>query len=294
MKKKILIMLIAFIILAISLVNATVTISSPIGGIDTRNRTITLIASTDTLGASLLYNVNDERFRLLCSNCGLNNHTRRISLKNGGNTISVREGSESDSLKEINVNVDPRAPIINKILPENKKYSNGSFQVYFKEDNFDNASLFYRLPTDSVFTKKPIDKNTECSNSTINVWNCTTLSNFNDGDSVLFAFSVSDKIGTTLSNTFTTIIDETDPILDIISPESSEEVGRHFLLQVGVSEKVSISYDIDHNGRFRRLCSNCNFVESTLSLTKGEHAITVNVVDNAGNEDEETITVTAI
>lgn len=278
------------ILLVIGFVNATVTISSPVNGTNTRDRTVTLIVSTNEPGVSLLYSVNNGRFRLFCSDCGIDiDNSRSVSLKNGVNTIKIKEGI--DSLKEVEINVDPRAPVINNILPENKKYSNGVFQVYFREDNFDKASLFYRLPTDPDFTETIAG----CSNTIIDMWNCTASpSLLIDGDNVLFAFGISDKIGTTFSNTFTTIIDKTDPDVSIISPEDGAEVGRRFLLQIGTNEKTTISYDIDYNGRFKKLCSNCNYVESTVSLKKGEHTIIVNAIDNAGNLGTDSIDVEVI
>jgi hypothetical protein len=72
----------------------------------------------------------------------------------------------------------------------------------------------------------------------------------------------------------------------IYSPETGISPSRSINLNVGVTEIVkTLEYSLD-DGRFTRLCSNCDIYNRKKTFRNGDHKIVVRATDYAGNKNE--------
>lgn len=227
------------------------------------------------------YEDNRPREKTLCRNC--ENYERTLSSLEGFNNITFKaiENGVVVSQKNIWFSIDSRKPQISKTEPK-KGFANGNFKAEIKEDSLESVKLHYG--TDM----KEINIEEECSELSGKIV-CETevdLSEY-DGQEIEYSFSVEDIAGS---------IDESRPIkvkVDITSPvvNSFDYIldGRNvnFVFQVTEINFDEINYIDWKDSRPReiRLCSRLRngICEARKTFKTGQHNLTINILDKAGN-----------
>lgn len=232
------------------------------------------------------YNDRNPRWKRLCNDCdGYGNNRLKLNILNEGeNEMSFRA---VDNNEEVVVNVslfiDGKKPKISKILPSKNSVTNGSgFYVKFIEDNVEKVSVSFN-PTQNLNLSA-------CSfgNNFIECFINLNLNSF-DGQQINYIFNVSDPINSVVSKEIEVLVDTTSPILVVNDPQNISYNGK-IPFNISVSENIILEYyDEFSDGRWKRLCSNCNKYGFDKIIKKnfesGEHNLSIRAVDKAGNGD---------
>lgn len=237
------------------------------------------------------------RWKRLCKNCDEYGFERKRtkSFKEGEHEIVVRciPYYDESETHEIEFFVDSKDPRISKTEPRRNKFTNGTFYVKFKEENPVNLSITFN-PT------IPLDLN-NCSDDG-RYKECyidLNLTDF-DGEEITYNFTITDIAGNSDSKTVKGIIvDTTLPVLNNDNEEPCQP--DSFWCQGGGRNNKYIYFDFDiteknfdeinyidwndKNPRERRLCSRLRYgvCEKRKTFRKGDHNLTITILDEAGN-----------
>jgi hypothetical protein len=266
--------------------NPTVTIDLPDSGVTYPDRRVNLdIGVTETV-EKLEYSLDGVRFSRLCNDC--KGYEGKKSFSDGTKTMIVKATDYAGNPGQSSVTfiVDTKPPKIMKQSPSNKKYTNGTFVVYYTEKNLKDVTLYYKGILEGVVESdyKPVPASCEAGiNKECKVY--VDLKDYN-GRIIFYYFIVSDQVSQTQSKTYTETVDTTKPTVTIISPESKTYNSRRILLNVlasdSVSKKVDLSYS-DNGDRFRSLCNECSSYNALRTFSSGHHELLVKAIDKAGN-----------
>jgi len=195
--------------------------------------------------------------------------------------VKATLGSETDS-KTVSFFVDSKEPRIRDILPEDGEIIPGSnFYIKYTEDNLESVKLYWKEDSEVDYNEEPL---VECVSGTNEECDIDVPLGGHDGDKIDFYFELKDPANTVESEVRTITIDDTDPVVTIVSPVHEKIYAeRRVELTVGVDEPVeTLEYSLD-DGRFRRLCSDCDEYDRRKSFRDGEHTLIVRGTDYAGN-----------
>ena len=119
-------------------------------------------------------------------------------------------------------------------------------------------------------------------------WDTST---YTDG-SYTITLVVYDKAGNTNSDSISVIVDNTEPTLSIISPESGTFVGGSVTLRFYIFDTnlLSVTYAVN-GGAPVDITGEASFTTDTTTLTDDTHEITITATDKAGNSVTETLTL---
>jgi hypothetical protein len=266
--------------------NPTVTIDLPDSGATYPERRVNLdIGVTETV-EKLEYSLDGVRFSRLCKDCS--GYEGKKSFSDGTNTMIVKatDYAGNPGQSPVTFIVDTKPPRIMKQSPSNKKYTNGTFVIYYTEENLKDVTLYYKGILEGVAESdyKPVPASCDAGiNKECKVY--VDLTDYN-GRIIFYYFVVSDQVSETQSKTYTETVDTTKPTVTIISPESKTYNSRRILLNVlasdSVSKKVDLSYS-DNGDRFRSLCNECSSYNALRTFSSGHHELLVKAIDKAGN-----------
>lgn len=255
------------------------TIKSPTTGKTYGNKKVLVDVETNQI-VKYLYEENQGKFRLLCSDC--NDYEREYTFKDGNNELRFRAVNYHDEIAEKTVNfvIDSKPPKIRGTYPRNGGYATGmtTFTVQYDEDNLKGVVLYYG---NNSFIEKPLTgcpsgRGQSCS---IDV----DLSLFNG--EIQYYFSVEDFANKESSRISRLTVDSSVPI---VNAEAQVEGYRRVNLDVNVSEKVySLEYS-DNGMKYITLCKNCNYYSRSLYFSLGHHEVTIKATDIAGNQGFDT------
>jgi len=249
---------------------------------DTRRVRIT---ATTNEKVTMEYSDNGRKFKRLCRNCGPYNRTK--TFKDGTHTLLIKATDKAGNvaITVLNFEVDSKKPSISRIEPRNKAYTNGSFSIRYTEENVKGVSLFYSASpeNEAIIFGCPSGRYVYC-------YADVDLSAY-DGQQIQYYFVVRDNFNTIASKTYTVNVDTTIPILDLISPLDGTDQNRRVRLTAEMSEKVMLEYS-DNEGRFKKLCSRCDFYNRTRYFRTGSHELVVRASDKAGNVAEQSVSFT--
>jgi hypothetical protein len=224
------------------------------------------------------------RFRRLCRGC--DSYSRDKSFKDGWHNLTFR--ATLNPIVEANVSffVDSKDPLIRGTSPT-RGFIDSKIDVEFQELNPDKLLLTYGNESDLVIIEINIsedcvlDRNYECTTS-------LNLSYFNGGE-IFYWFNLTDVAGNY------DISRERDVTVDTIAPEINSfnltVLGRKAefvfnITELNFEEVNYIDYE-DRRPRERRLCNRLKegICEKTKTFRSGDHNLTINVLDEAGNFD---------
>ena len=252
----------------------------------------------------ITYVDNEEerpREKNLCSRDCLgygNDRIKTITFNDGFHNLTIRaiKNNTIVDTKNIKFLVDSEDPRISKTEPR-RGFASGIFNVEFTEDNPTQLILFYG---NSILTHS-INIEDECTLDRTR-YKCETEVDLNDfdGQEIQYWFNLTDIVGNSVTNRPVTRIkvDTTSPVLN--NPDSFWEQGegryyKYIYFNFNVTEQNfdEINYiDLsDSRQRETRLCSRLRdgICEVKKSFRTGEHNLTINILDDAGNSIIESI-----
>lgn len=238
------------------------------------------------------YNSRNPRWRTLCRSCeeyGLT-RSRAKSFDEGENIVGFRAIDSNEIIleeKNISFFVDSKEPRIVREEPR-AKFANGRFSLEIIEDNLEDIFLNYGNE-ESGFLSFELNTS-KCSFVSRNKQECFTevnLSEFNL-EEISFWFNASDIVGgSDVGREREIKVDVSKPVVNSFENESN---GRRIKFIFNISEenfdKVEYIDYSENRPRWRTLCSRLdreNICERSKYFRSGEHNISINVFDEAGN-----------
>jgi len=249
------------------------------------NNRVLINVSVNNTAKYIYYALNTNRFRKACQNC--DSYEKEVKAKEGLNELRVRVenygGKHFD--ETVTFVVDSKKPRIRRIYPKDGEYIKGStFRIQYTEDNLQSIGLFYGTNPLIEYDKDdcPSGKNKEC---VIEI----DLSSFNN-QKIRYYFVIRDAVHSSISTVNEIYVDSTSPSVVIHSPSNRVYDSRKVVIDVKISEKVELLEYSDNEGRYRKLCKNCDSYSKTFSFRDGIHQLTFRATDYAGNEGYKTVT----
>ncbi len=271
----------------------TLTINSPINN-EVYNKKMVLFNITSDEKATIYWKDNNDpkgTWKRLIANA--NSFSRGVGMKEGLNNISIKgtDLNDNSAVTDLSFYVDSKNPIIRSVSPM-KGFTDGNFNIEFKEDNPASLDLHYGNNA-TGFLVSGVDLNNSC---TLNkdVHSCNThldLSAFN-GQSINYWFSLKDIANNEVHNRNILLsVDTTPPVLN--NPTSFwlmdilHHNKIHFNMNITESNFDSVNYidRKDTRPKWKVLCpklkNNGCIIDKT--FTKGDHQLDVMISDKAGN-----------
>lgn len=254
---------------------------SPVARIYNYQSILFNITSTINL-TKLVYSDNGNRESILCTNCY--DYAKFKTLTEGNHTLFFRGSTvtENNITNQVNLFVDSKSPVISTIKPQSNRYTNGSnFYIRYTEDNLQDLILFYGSEQVSMSDCES-GKNKNCI---LNV----DLGDYNNQNTV-YRFKLIDIAGNIKESRNTTVkVDTISPKITFFNYSIS--VGYvTFNMSIDELNFYKISYN-DNNGRDRTLCSSLKngYCTKKLYFSRGNHTISIKVLDDAGNSVQERV-----
>ena len=273
------------------------------------DRRIQFNLTTNEIVDKITYIDNSDsrpREKSLCTrNCnGYGNDRAKLqSFSDGYHNLTffaIKDGEIVD-VENTDFLIDSIKPRISKIEPRRNSFINGSgFYIKYTEDNVQNIVLKF----------SPVCHGSGCGvRAPVNLSNCPSGRNVEcsvdvnplgfDGENLEYWFEITDIIGNKeISKPILVKVDTTSPVLN--NPESFWEQGEgryeryiYFTFNVTELNFDEINYiDLSESRpRETRICSRLRdgICEVKKSFRTGEHNLTINILDDAGNSIEESI-----
>lgn len=265
---------------------ASLTVNSPVEGIYNYKKTPINISLSDNVDILEYIDYSDKvpKFRTLCRNCdeyGLLN-LRTKNLGEGGHILGFRATDFLGQTNEINVSlfIDSVSPKISKTLSEKNGVTNGSdFYIKYTEENVAEVLLLGNTTLNLTEGCNLSGKNQECFFD-------IDLDAF-DGETINYQFNITDIAGNKGSSKLTSVlVDTTAPVLNLFDYSIENRV-VNFKFNVSEINFKEINYvDLNEaNPRLVKICTNLKngICEKKRAFSKGEHNLTINIIDKAGN-----------
>jgi len=224
------------------------------------------------------------RWRRLCRICDEYGFARKKikSLLEGFNNLSFRTIDIFGNIEETNVSkfIDSKKPRISRIKPRRNSVINGSlFEIKYTEDNLDSIKLIFN--PEITLINCTSGRNQICGTS-------VDLTAF-DNTMINYHFLVSDGINEVKSRMTKVLVDTTSPVINDFNITINK---RRVTFFMDITEKNfrKVEY-IDWDSRRPRLRSLCSRLRNdvcgrTRGFRRGDHNVTLRVLDDAGNTAE--------
>ena len=260
------------------------------------------LTTENEVGEILYINHNDKNpiERRLCRNCHEYGETSKKikTLNEGQNNITfiAKNGFENIEEKNISLFIDSKNPKIIKVEPR-IGFTSGEFLVEFIEDNPQELILYYG--NDSLLINKTLDIENECILEKTKQ-KCQTQINLSDFDEqeIIYWFELKDILGSIdFSKERKLKVDTTNPFINSWNYSINQ---RKVEFTFNITEKnfdyISYTDLSDLNPRERKLCSRLknNVCEVKRDFVIGNHNLTINILDEAGNFEEVFVDFTII
>lgn len=307
--KKILILILGILLFGSVLVlalevmqNVTVTVLpgaidvfSPVQDALYTNRMVPINLSMSAEVSYFKYTDNGGSLITLCRNCNEYGFSKlkRKPFDDGFHNLTIMAIFEAGSVYEYrNFIVDTKEPRITKTEPT-KGFATGEFSVEFQEKN--PTSLFFNYGNDAVGLRNEQVNLEDCYSPKRNKMRCDIEINLTDFDlqEIKYWFNITDILGNyDESKPRALNVDVSNPIINEFNYTIN---GRYitFFLNIIEPNFGKINY-IDWNEstpRWRLLCSKLKngICEKRKSFKLGEHNVSIEVLDEAGNSISERI-----
>jgi len=266
-----------------------ITLDSPVEGEVYDSRSVLFNITLDEIGDADYYdNINGRgQWKRLFRD--KSSYSRSLSMDEGFNSITIkaRDGVGNKANITVTFYVDSVEPKIRKTLPE-EGYVSTIFAVEYDEENLQSVVLHYDQGEGWV------DVELENCESGIRQTCSSEDIDLEDG-AVEYYFTISDFATSVDSDVISLIVDTTDPIITINDPQSTPYNTKKIPLDIDLSEDVELLEYLDAadpNGRWRKLCKNCEEYDKTKSFKEGYHDLILRATDYAGNDAEEMVSFT--
>jgi len=267
-----------------------ISINSPVNELY-ENRNVPINVTLDKEADYIKYiNYDDKKpgWKILCKDCKDygKTSTKTKRFLEGENNLSFmaidsfgREFSEN-----VSIFIDSIAPKIKEVEPKTG-YIDSNFNINIIEDNPTNMSIFYGNGTINMGSDVNLS---ECTNVK-SVKYCNgfiDLSEFN-GQEIEYYVNLTDIMNRTVKSKINKVM--VDTVNPVINSVDFTNIGRRVELRINVSELnlEEVNYiDLeDRTPKERRLCTKLtnNMCVKVLSFRPGVHNLTINAVDQAGN-----------
>jgi hypothetical protein len=275
-------------------------INSPVNNGVFSSKSVLLNLSMNEMGSIFSYdNLNGRgKWSRICSDCS--NYNKPRSFNEGFNDITFRavDAKGNEAFFNVSFFVDSKKPQIHKTLPESG-FANGDFEIQYTEDNVKSIKLVYG---NSLSGFK--DKTSNQCVSGKKQWCAFDVDlSVYEGEVIEYHFIVEDISGNLKeSKKINLEVDNTLPVLNNPGAFSTQGVGinsKYIYFFFNVTEKnfggIYYSYT-DQRGKEidKSLCKALKngICSKRESFGRGDHTITVNILDNAGNMISEPVSFT--
>ena len=289
----VMLVLLASIVLAVSVeqgftgnpLPGNITIFSPVHDriYDSRQVLVSLSMSSEVKAFKLSKNGGD-RFTTLCRNC--DSYSRKKPFSEGFNEVVIRAEFDGGSVDErLNITIDSKDPRILRTKPT-KGFASGIFNVDFREDNPEELVIFYG----NSIRNKTLDIENDCDMGRRG-YECETEVNLTDfdGGEIEYWFELTDIVGNKDESRARKLdVDVSPPVVNKFTYKEDFRGRIEFFFNITETNFDEINY-IDWNEnkpKERKLCSRLKdgICEKTKRFRDGDHNLTINILDDAGNK----------
>jgi len=262
------------------------TILNPVEGLIYNERAISLVLDVDEKSdIYYLDNINGRGvWKQVCRGCF--SYSSKRSFNEGFNnlTFRARDTSNNEAYQDITFTIDSKKPKIKTTEPK-KGFTSGDFYIKFDEKN--PSSLILNYGTPSNMKQYPVNINSQCINN--KYYEC----NFNipltefDGQQISYFFELKDIADSMVTSKPVSLdVDFSPPVINSIDYTVN---GKYLYITLDITEpyldKVTYLDTLDNKPKVKTLCTklNNNLCEKKISFKDGQHDLTINVIDEAGN-----------
>ena len=265
-------------------------VNSPVNGLY-GNRNVPINVTLDKEADYIKYiNYNDKRpgWKILCKDCKdygkASAKTKRFLEGENNLSFMAIDSFGREFSENVSIFIDSIAPKIKEVEPKTG-YIDSNFNINIIEDNPTNMSIFYGNGTINMGSDVNLS---ECTNVK-SVKYCNgfiDLSEFN-GQEIEYYVNLTDIMNRTVKSKINKVM--VDTVNPVINSVDFTNIGRRVELRINVSELnlEEVNYiDLeDRTPKERRLCTKLtnNMCVKVLSFRPGVHNLTINAVDQAGN-----------
>ena len=261
---------------------------------DGRTGNIAVNVSDPNLDGLYYIDHNDpkSKWKTLCSRTVEGICNGRTTLPDGTHAIEIRAVDEAGNEALFTMDeffTDSKAPKI-KMTEPRRGFTNGMFYVSFTEENPVELELHYQNIDGSNSASQIIDIENECTLS--KNYECDTnvdLTGYN-GQEIEYWFTLEDKAGNVDESKHIALqVDTTPPVInnDVQSNLVIDDNRVAFNLDITELNFDEVLYfdALDPRARWKTLCSRLDegICEKKVSFSTGEHDVSIQVVDEAGN-----------
>ncbi len=267
----------------------SLTITSPLNNALLIGRSIPFILSTSEKSEILMLdNINGRgQWSRVCSGCTSVNQKRSFAEGFNNFTIKAKDIMGNAVYQNLFFFVDSKKPQITKTLPVNKAFASGTFDVQFIEANPVTLMLHYGNSAAGM-KEKTLDITNECLLSK-GKYTCSTdvpISGF-DGQQIGYQFHLIDKAGNeVMSKQLNLSVDTTFPKIDsFVAVPNKKVIALDIMIEEQNFADVSYMDNSVSRPRWTKICSRLinGVCEAKIFLSTGNHDLTVQINDKAGN-----------
>lgn len=238
------------------------------------------------------FNPTDSQYKSLCESCDTYNKPKLF--KDGAHYLNIKCLDKPEINSSILFAVDSKPPVIFGTYPKKNSFTNGSdFMIKYNEEQ---PILFVLNVTSSFFMKYgpfyDVNEDLRCFPGNQKCYFNVDLSKY-DGEEISYNFFMSDMgLNRVFSKLVKVKVDTTAPILNNFDYTID---GRRVKFIFDITElnfdKINYVDSLERNPRERVLCSRLKngICEVSKNFSKGEHNLTIRILDKAGNSDSKTI-----
>ncbi|MFC1768993.1 hypothetical protein ACFLZX_04485 [Nanoarchaeota archaeon] len=228
---------------------------------------------------------NDGKAKRLCRKCS--EYSKNLRFKDGKHDLRFVATDKAGNTDETSVviYVDTRMPKVSSINP--RDYTNGVIQVKYTELNFENIKLYVKRSSEEDFTQIPVTE--ACNSGTNKLCNIEgNLASYH-GELIDYYVVIGDILGNLASSKVNDEV-EVDTVVPVatINEPSGTTYDRYVPFDIEVNEEVKYIQITDNGGRPSNLCGGCDSVSKTKSFSSGSHAVSISIIDFAGNSVTQT------
>ena len=271
---------------SLDITSPTITLHNPIEGDVYSNKKVLINVSTNESAKWRYFDLLKGRsWKSLCTNKFTETCEKKITLKEGVNNVSIKaiDNSGNEGFYNVSFFVDSKKPRIYKTYPK-KGFADGNFEVQFKEENPALLILHYG----EEIRELNISEDCYLSRGKYYCDVDVDLSDY-DGQEIEYYFVLEDIAGSVdESRVYDLKVDTTFP--EILNNDTYSIKGKYVTFYLEIEEEnfdevVYGYFDSRDKWREKRLCSRLKdgICEKRKSFRRGEHEITLMVLDEAGN-----------
>ena len=278
----------------VTILPGTIDVFSPVQNAVYGDRMVAINLSMSSQVKYFKYIDNGGSLTTLCRNCNEYGFLKlkRKPFNDGFHNLTILAIFESESVYEYrNFIVDSKKPRITKTEPV-RGFATGLFSVEFQEEN--PKSLFFNYGNEVTRLRNEQVILENCYSPKINKMRCDIEINLTDYDlqEITYWFNITDIVGQYDESKPKKInVDVSKPIINYFNyTQGTGRNARYITFFLNITElnfnKINyIDYSEGNRAKFKLLCSRLKngICEKRNSFKLGEHDISIEILDKAGN-----------